>query len=308
MKDYLHILASIDDNFILGHKVCVYSLYKTQELPIKIWLVDLTLSREAKEDLLKFYKLLNISYQCIEIPNEVKEVFDTINKNFNERIKQEKLSIEAFVRLFITHLIPEDVKKILWLDADTIVVKSLTSFWEKDFEGNLISGVDPSAIYYDWAPISERWKALYQIKNNIFVLGTGVIKYNLEGIRKNNFSINFLKEFILNKDISIFDKGPVNTLTFLLYKGKAQQMDIIYNFEAPLEKKLFKIWKPFFNNPKEYYSRFNDARIIHYLSPLKPWNIPKKEILNIPIAKPWIDMKEEMINFLTKGESINEHL
>lgn len=308
MDNYLNVFVSIDDNFLLGHKVCIYSLYETQELPIKLWLVDLTLSREAKEDLLKFYKLLNISYQCIEIPNKIKEVFDTINKNFSKRIKQEKLSIEAFVRLFITHLIPEDVKKILWLDADTIVVKSLTSFWEKDFEGNLISGVDPSAIYYDWAPISERWKALNQIRNNIFVLGTGVIKYNLEEIRKNNFSINFLKEFILNKDISIFDKGPVNTLTFLLYRGKAQQMDIIYNFEAPLEKKRFKIWKPFFNNPKEYYSRFNDARIIHYLSPLKPWDIPKKEILNIPIAKPWIDMKEGMINFLTKGESINEHL
>ena len=308
MDNYLNVFVSIDDNFLLGHKVCIYSLYETQELPIKIWLASLGISEEVKKELETFYQRLDITYEIIDIPMEVKESLLRIKESKNDKLKNCSLSIETYVRLFITHLIPEDVKKILWLDADTIVVKSLTSFWEKDFEGNLISGVDPSAIYYDWAPISERWKALYQIKNNIFVLGTGVIKYNLEGIRKNNFSINFLKEFILNKDISIFDKGPVNTLTFLLYKGKAQQMDIIYNFEAPLEKKLFKIWKPFFNNPKEYYSRFNDARIIHYLSPLKPWNIPKKEILNIPIAKPWIDMKEEMINFLTKGESINEHL
>lgn len=296
MDNYLNIFVSINDNFLLGHKVCIYSLYETQELPIKIWLASLELSDKVKQDLEIFYQRLGIAYEILDIPKEVKDSLLKIKESKNNELNLCNLSLETYVRLFITHLIPEDVKKILWLDADTIVVKSLTSLWEKDFEGNLISGVDPSAIYYDWAPISERWKALNQIKNNNFHINAGVIKFNLEGIRESNNYMNLpleeLTEYILNSKEPFFDQGIINSL----FRNQIQGLDIIYNFESPLwVNTLSDRWRPYKNNlNKEYYKKFKEASILHYTSIIKPWHFSKKEAIKDKISVPWVKVKERM--------------
>ena len=301
MDNYLNVFVSIDDNFLLGHKVCIYSLYETQELPIKIWLASLGISEEVKKELETFYQRLDITYEIIDIPMEVKESLLRIKESKNDKLKNCSLSIETYVRLFITHLIPEDVKKILWLDADTIVVKSLTSFWEKDFEGNLISGVDPSAIYYDWAPISERWNILNQIKRNILLINAGVIKFNLEGIRKSNNYINSsleeLTEYILNSKEPFFDQGIINSL----FRNQIQGLDIAYNFDFPIWTNNFNDkWKPYRNDLDKirYYKKFREASIIHYTSIIKPWHLSEEEAINNEISVPWIKAKERMNTLL----------
>ena len=45
-------------------------------------------------------------------------------------------SIETYYRFFAQELLPENVERVLWLDADMIVRKSLEEFYYQDFEGN----------------------------------------------------------------------------------------------------------------------------------------------------------------------------
>lgn len=60
---------------------------------------------------------------------------------FSERILiSEQWTLEAYYRLFMFNLLPEEIDRFLYLDGDIIVNKSLEKYYYSDFGGNEIIG------------------------------------------------------------------------------------------------------------------------------------------------------------------------
>ncbi len=60
-------------------------------------------------------------------------------------LRSPHLSRAAYARLFLPELLPEQ-KRVLWLDADTIVLSDLRPLWEVDLGGRLIAAVPDDFI------------------------------------------------------------------------------------------------------------------------------------------------------------------
>jgi lipopolysaccharide biosynthesis glycosyltransferase len=89
------------------------------------------------------------------------------------------VSASAYIRLFLPDLLPEHIKKVLWIDGDTLVVDSITNLLNTDLEKNscamvldssstfkILNGYHRSEKYYNTGVIladMEKWRADVQI-------------------------------------------------------------------------------------------------------------------------------------------------
>lgn len=51
------------------------------------------------------------------------------------------IPLNSYARLFLAVILPERVKKVIWLDCDTVVTDSLSDFWNTDLQGKAIAAV-----------------------------------------------------------------------------------------------------------------------------------------------------------------------
>ena len=92
---------------------------------------------------------------------------------------------------FISSLLPETVKKAIYLDCDLVVCKDLQSLWETDVK-DLAVAMAPDLWYQDKGTLSR-----LGIDNGKY-LNAGVIVMNLDYWRKNDVRNNLLS-FIAEK-------------------------------------------------------------------------------------------------------------
>lgn len=98
-----------------------------------------------------------------------------------------RLPIEAYYRIFAIEIL-KDINKILYLDVDIICNSSLKKFWNMNFDGNYIIGVESKVdVTY------EKGKAL--INCNSPFLNSGVMLMNFKEIRK-KFRITDVLDFL----------------------------------------------------------------------------------------------------------------
>jgi lipopolysaccharide biosynthesis glycosyltransferase len=51
------------------------------------------------------------------------------------------ITIAAYYRLYVPELLPRDVGRIIYLDSDTVVRRSIEELWSTDLEGNVVAAV-----------------------------------------------------------------------------------------------------------------------------------------------------------------------
>ena len=71
-----------------------------------------------------------MTFHFVELPEMLFEDFPTTDR----------YPKEIYYRLIAPQFLPDEMERILYLDADTIVINSLESLYETDFEGNYFAG------------------------------------------------------------------------------------------------------------------------------------------------------------------------
>lgn len=89
---------------------------------------------------------------------------------------------EAYYRLMLPDLLSADVERLLYLDVDIIVNRSLEEFYFTDFEGNMICACRDISR----APFGDKRDEIFreQIQKGFTYFCSGVILLNIEEIRK----------------------------------------------------------------------------------------------------------------------------
>ncbi len=70
-----------------------------------------------------------------------------IRKQFDFGIDTGGFDVSTMARLFVGRLLPEQVKRVLYLDCDTIVAHSLKKLWNYDLNGHVLGAVMEPTIY-----------------------------------------------------------------------------------------------------------------------------------------------------------------
>ena len=251
-----HVTCSTDDNYVQHCMAMLCSLFennKEHEMHVHM-LVD-SLSKDSRQLIGELCNRYNGKAVFYDIDATV---LDNVKMNDNIKFNgQQMYSIATYYRMLLPSLLPEDIKRILYLDCDVIVLNDVSELFDLNMEDYGVAAVNDSLIYGSY----HRFKMGLGLNHSSFC--AGVMMINLDYWRRNN-SQERLLEYTQRpwKGVYMQDQDALNYVFrdkwFMLpYKWGKMPLAV-----APVDKKQkwFDI-KEFVEQPCIY----------HYAAHVKPW-------------------------------------
>ena len=161
------------------------------------------------------------------------------------------ISTMTFARLLIPSVFPESVSRVLYLDADLLVLGNLSPLWDLDLDGHVIGGVIDAIDSHIKAntPGFERVPRVREYFN------AGVLLIDLDRWRKECISERAL-EYLSQTPLSPYsDQDALNVAC----DGRWKQLDPRWNFQNHRHNRLSSM-------PPEQM-----PVVVHFVMQFKPW-------------------------------------
>ncbi len=167
---------------------------------------------------------------------------DLLNK---ATLRSKHVSRAAYARLFLPEVLPE-VEKVIWLDADTLVLEDLCFLWNTELDDALVAAVPDDFI--DAAEIAATASRMGEYFNS------GVMVINLALWRVEQV-LPRIRALMLSPDLICEDQSVLN----LICAGRVRRLDQKWNYHA----------SRFFEYPAA--NRYVSPAILHFCGQRKPW-------------------------------------
>ncbi|GEL66571.1 glycosyltransferase family 8 protein [Marinilactibacillus psychrotolerans] len=137
MKDKIDILVTLDESYLDPLKVMLTSLHQNnRQTDFRIWLIHERISSEKLRSLQTLLKFYEMELKVIKVPQDL----------FSDAPTAERYPKEMYYRLACGNLLPESVKRVIYLDPDTLIINSIKELWEVDLEGNILAAATHSGL------------------------------------------------------------------------------------------------------------------------------------------------------------------
>jgi len=193
------------------------------------------------------------------------------------RVQQSYWSIANYFRLLAPRVLPAEVKKVLYLDSDIIIRRSLKDLWEIDLGDSPFAAVEDAF----WDPKLD----YVQIPEGAKYFNSGVMLINLDYWRQHDVcgqAINFVKN---NPDkVNYVDQDALNAI----FVGRWINLPPIWNDQAKAQIHVPAVRNLDVSNPA----------IVHFLGAHKPWmwscNHPfRRDYRKYRVKTPWREFRLE---------------
>lgn len=246
-----HILVTLDRNYLKVLSVMLYSLSQSDpEGVYTVYVVNNTLTEEdfaSLSALLPRTELVNV-----RVPEDLLQ-----NAPVSDRYPT-----EMYYRLFAARYLPQQLERILYLDPDLVVLHSLRSLYQIDFDSKLFA----AASHIESRTFRELNRRRLHLSEHAKYLNSGVMMMNLALLRKE--SPQTIIDYIQSHKATLLlpDQDVLNAL----YADRTIPLDpMVYN----LGEKYLRL-KNLHLPPTEKLTldwvRSNTA-IVHYYGRNKPW-------------------------------------
>lgn len=252
----IYIVYCTDNNFALVCMTSMVSVLENKEdETIHFYVIDNKITSENK---LKIKTMVsqysNATINFVAFPN-LEKIFSTSIKYNNRHV-----SISTFGRLFISLVLPQNIARVIYLDCDTIVLRSLKGLYKCDLKNKIIAGVD------DCKSIKYRW--VLGLPEEAPYINGGVLLIDMDKWRENmceNQMIDYLEKH--KGRVHFEDQGTLNAvlskqicLLPMRYNVMTHNYDLTYEELCKFRKPVVKYSK------EEVESSKNNPIIIHYTS------------------------------------------
>lgn len=252
MSETIHVACNIDANYVKYCGVMLISLFENnKESTFDIHIVADTLPQEQ----VKVLESIIASYQ-----NEVHFYFDSSHLVNNlPQIAQSHLSLAAYYRCFLSSILPDHLKTIIYLDCDLLVVSSVKELWELEISDYPLAAVVDKGCFKD-----KVYKRLgYDKRYSYF--NTGVQLVNLEYLRKINMEklvLDFMEQ--CNIQLDYYDQDILNCL---FHKKKK-----LIPFRWNMQDGFYRTKQRMDINELSMEEALQNPAIIHFTGNKKPWH------------------------------------
>ena len=241
----MNILISVNKSYLDKAQTMLFSLREHNNGDITVFLFNHSL---CDQDVSSFSNYLKENCDINLVAIDVKKTeFD------NMPLGDLHFSVEMYYRILAQFFLPEDLDRILWLDADIVILKDLSSFYSQEFDNSFY------VVCADRDCDSENAKRIKQklgIDQRNIYFNSGVLLINLEQLRNNT-----TKREIVSISNSLRDKltYPDQDLLNYLYNQNVKYADYeVFNYQVKDDVTI----------PKEKKDRI---AILHYSGSSKPW-------------------------------------
>lgn len=243
--DAMNIAIAYSPNWSNWVRIAVYSLFKNNPPPVRVYLLSDKLGNIDLSDICaKFGE--GYSYEYINV-DKIFRTYIPSDINVDGRFTKYTL-----YRLLIPGLILED--RLLYIDADAIVTKDIRDFYYMDLGENLIAGVLDIGI----GPFLKN----IDFESDDIYINAGVTLMDLNSIRE----LNLMEKWLMMVNTQFYDCHDQDILN-ITCKGRVALVPNRYNVSISTGLQV----------------RDQAINIMHYAGP-KPWddypNTPKRNVWN----------------------------
>ena len=260
----IHVAFSPDDNYVMPTMVAITSLLEnsSEDVTIHLLYIDGCLKSNNLELFRRTVDNYNAIFNAVSIPYTMLEGYPKLRHG-----------LSAYNRILTPYLLPQ-LNKILYLDGDVVVEKSLSDLYHLDLDGVSWAAVADLKPFFTPGYVETIG---FDQSNHPYV-NSGVMLLNLDELRKNNINekvqayLHQYKQLIYHEDQDILN-CCCNNVVILPPK---------YNSIIHLWTKRIDICKKCWND-EEIIDAKQSPYIVHYLGGFKPW---KYEVVH-PFKNRW---------------------
>ena len=257
----VNILISVNSNYLDKAETMLHSFRRHNVDEITVYLINHTLNSYEINRFRKYLKRnLNMHLEVIAVSNTIFDSFP---------LGSERFTLEIYYRVLAQFLLPQNVDRIIWLDADIVICGNIKEFYNQSFDGNLLVACPDVA-----------WKseAISQIKENLglnkehIYFNSGVLLLNIEAMRRETNYHDIVQSAYRISDYLVF---PDQDLLNYLYSERVKYCDQNkYNCHPSEFNKLT-------------CDQHNYVVILHYAGFQKPWSFNYNKELSKAVRPYW---------------------
>lgn len=244
----MNIMMGINDKYVFPAKVMLTSLCENNKFE-KHYIYILYDKRNLKAENIKKIQLLERQYDLKICPIEINaNLFDECPTRFH-------LSIETYFRFMAQEVLPQTIERVLWLDADMLIIKNIKDFYYQDFQNKSV------VVCRTSNPKAADFLNRLGLEASVGYFNAGIILFDLNTIRKKVSMQTYFDCLKKNKErITWLDQDVLN---IVFANDKKLLEDQSYNLTFFSDTIFTK------NEIKEIAQ---NAYILHYIGGEKPWH------------------------------------
>jgi len=242
----INILISVDSNYIDKAQTMLFSMRMHTQEDITVYLLNHALPSSAVAQFASFLqKKCRMDLQEIDVHKTALDDMPVGEYNF---------TIEMYYRILAQFLLPDTLDRILWIDADTVVLQDIAPFYHQEFGGAKYVVCSDSQNGSSFVQACIKRLAL---PDSHTYFNSGVLLMDLALLRREtDMTYIFEQSRLLRDKLEFPDQDILN----YLYQGQVKYADWKkYNYQLATIKRL----------PKEEAA---NIVILHYTGKNKPWN------------------------------------
>lgn len=256
----INVAIALDENYAPHTGALIASIFtNSQSNNINVYLLANNLKN-------------NTGTKMMQIADKFSQTINIIEGNIENFFASDHLSKAAYLRLKIPELLPVEVSRVIYLDADLLVTSDISELFNINLQGKPLGAVPDLGIMTSRRRMKEKSKNL-GLKENDFYFNSGVLLMDLKKWRAENYT-NKLLELVKNHNFRHHDQDALNMLFYNNWYVLPLEFNVIPPvFELPLKVLLSKY-------REKAVKAIKNAKIIHYAGGHKPWHYKKTKGLN----------------------------
>lgn len=239
----MNILISSDINYLDKYITMLHSLRRNTQETLRVYFLNY---RVEEKDINNFKNIL--------LHNDIfVEIIDVKSIEFGNYPIAHHLSIETYFRILAQFILPDTVDRVLWLDADIVVLKDISDFYYQDFNNKKYVVVEEKVNNTEYG---RQIKRKLGLPDGYKYFNAGVMLMNLELLRQGESAESIMSKCEhLKNQVEWFDQDMLN----IIYQNQLKYDDIKYNYQLGHDRAI----------PNE---QIKNISILHYNTKHKPWN------------------------------------
>lgn len=275
----LAVVTACDENYVRGAAAAIRSAIDSVDPAqlLRVFVLDGGITQRSKARLVRSWRQWNVSTAFLQ--PDLAAIGDMHTSGH--------INLSTYLRILQADLLPDDVSKAIYLDADTIVRRDLTHLWAEPLGDALLAATND--IFHPYLNPREALRRpihCMQLKTNPEPIpnyrelglsgaapyfNAGVMLVNIERWRRERFSRQAFECLRVNAEhVRYWDQYALNVLC----SGRWKAVDARWNQNSH----TFRLpgWELSHLDQAEFERLRQDPWIVHYDYVPKPWDVDSK--------------------------------
>lgn len=250
MATPVHMVTCVDKNFAMPLAVVLASLDGVSAGDVVVHIIQPGMSAELRSRICT--PIANLDVRWYTVDESV--VADSAPASF--------LPPASLYRLLMGEVLPDDVHRVIYFDADTLVCKPPTELWAEDLGGALIGAVRDAASPWAAGPLGTDWRLLGMSPDSPY-FNAGMMLIDLAAWRSAQVGAECLRTLSAHR-LRWGDQDALNRAL----EGRWLELPRRWNVQSVDADGSGVSWGLW---PDDVTGATADPHIVHFTGRIKPW-------------------------------------